>query len=290
MITNFETNKVYFAGGLSSPPYADAAHSLASALQDTHVHWEQIPCAHAPEHIWVRDYMPVQASRDRFIKFRYEPDYLKDDPEYKPDVDCILGQLGIDVCCSPINLDGGNIISCGDKVILTDKIFKENPQYRPIRLMEELTELLQADPILIPWDIYEEYGHADGMVRYMGDGRVLLNHYSDFDRPLRKRLLDALRPYFDVEELHYGCHTANSWAYLNFLHVGKDIFIPQLNERPDTTAFDQIEAAFPICQCHMVPGCEKIVKDGGALNCSTWNVLADLPKEEDAKEMNKFKP
>ena len=251
----------------------DAANSLVKALQDTHLNWEQIPCAHAPQHVWVRDYMPVQVSRDRFIQFRYEPDYLKDAPEYKPDVHCILDQLGINVCCSPINLDGGNIISCGDKVIMTDKIFQENPQYTHNRLIEELTELLEAELVLIPWDIYEEYGHADGMVRYMGDGRVLLNNYSDFDRPLRKRLLDALRPHFDVEELHYGCHTANSWAYLNFLHVGQSIFVPQLNEKLDTVAFVQIEAAFPTCKCHMVHGCEKIVKDGGALNCSTWNVL-----------------
>ena len=270
MITNFETNKVYFARGLSSLSYMDAAKSLITAFQDTHVNWEQIPCAHAPQHIWVRDYMPIQVGREKLIKFRY--DYLMVEPGYKPDVNGILGQLGIVASYSPINLDGGNIISCGDKVILTDKIFKENPQYSPTRLIEELTELLEAEPVLIPWDIYEEYGHADGMVRYMGDGWVLLNHYSDFDRTLRKRLLDALKVHFDVEELHYGSYTANSWAYLNFLHVGNDIFIPRLNEKLDAMAFDQIQEAFPTCQCQMVPGCEKIVEDGGALNCSTWNI------------------
>ena len=274
MIAHFETDKVYFAQGLSSPVFKNAADSLVTALQDTHVSWEQIPCAHAPQHIWVRDYMPVQVHRDRFIKFRYEPDYLIDAPEYKPDVHCILGHLVLDVCCSPINLDGGNIISCGNKVILTDKIFKENPQYSPAWLIEELTELLDAEPVLIPWDIYEEYGHADGMVRYMGEGRVLLNNYCDFDRPLRKRLLDALKPHFDVEELHYGSHSAHSWAYINFLHVGKDIIVPQLNEKLDTMAFAQIESAFPMCRCHTVSGCENIVQEGGALNCSTWNILS----------------
>lgn len=281
MITHFETNKVYFARGLSSASYMDAANSLVSAFQDTHVDWEQIPCTHAPQHIWVRDYMPVQVSRDRFIQFRYEPDYLKDDPEYKPDVHCILDQLGIAAVCSSINLDGGNIISCGDKVIMTDKLFKENPQYSSNSLLEELTELLEAEPVLIPWDTYEEYGHADGMVRYMGGGRVLLNNYCDFDRPLRKRLLDALRPHFDVEELHFGCHTANSWAYLNFLHIGQQIFVPMIEDKLGETAFRQIADAYPKCQCHPVTNCESIVSEGGALNCSTWNILVDLPKEED---------
>lgn len=274
MITNFETNRVYFAQGLNSPSYMDAAQSLVTAFHEANVHWEHIPGTQSPLHIWARDYMPVQVSKDRFIKFRYEPDYLRDSPEYKPDVNGIVRQLGIVVKNVTINLDGGNIISCGGKVILTDKVFKENPQYNPIRLIDELTELLEAEPVLIPWDIYEEYGHADGMVRYMGDTRVLINHYCDFDRPLRKRLLDALKPHFDVEELHYGCHTANSWAYANFLHVGKDIFVPQLNEKPDTMAFAQIESAFPMCRCHMVPRYETVVKEGGALNCSTWNILA----------------
>ena len=219
--------------------------------------------------------MPVQVRRDRFIKFRYEPDYLRDSPEYKPDVKSIMSQLCIEVCNSPINLDGGNIISCGDKVIMTDKIFKENPQYNPTRLIEELTELLEAEPVLIPWDIYEEYGHADGMVRYMGDDRVLINNYCDFDRPLRKRLLDALKPHFDVAELHYGCHTANSWAYINFLHVGQHIFVPMFGDKLGEMALKQIADAFPNRECHPVPDCENIVSEGGALNCCTWNIQTD---------------
>lgn len=275
MITNFETNKVYFAQGLSSPVFKNAANSLVNAFHDSHVNWTKILFTHSPQHIWVRDYMPVQVSRDRFIQFRYEPDYLMDCPEYKPDVHCILSQLGIDVCRSPINLDGGNIISCGDKVIMTDKIFHENPQYSPNRLIEELTELLEAEPVLIPWDIYEEYGHADGMVRYMGEGRILLNNYCDFDKSLRKRLLTALSPHFNITELHYGTFTDKSWAYLNFLHVDQHIFVPMISEKLGETAFRQIAEAYPKCQCYPVPNYESIVNEGGALNCCTWNILTD---------------
>ena len=273
MITNFETNKVFFAQGLSSPVFESAANSLVSAFHDSLVSWAKIPSTHSPQHIWVRDYMPVQVSKERFIQFRYEPDYLMESPEYKPDVHCILSQLGIDVCRSPINLDGGNIISCGDKVIMTDKIFKENPRYSHNRLIEELTELLEAEPVLIPWDIYEEYGHADGMVRYMGEGRVLLNNYCDFDKALRKKLLAVLSPHFNVTELHYGTFTDMSWAYLNFLHVGDQIFVPMTDDKLNETAFRQIAEAYPNCHCHPVLNCKAIVTEGGALNCSTWNTL-----------------
>lgn len=273
MITNFETNKVFIAKGLCSDAYCQAADSLFSAFDRHHVEWEQLPCTESDLHIWARDYMPVQVSKDKFIQFRYEPDYLMKSPAYKPDVHCILSQLDIDACRSPINLDGGNIISCGDKVIMTDKIFRENPRLARAVLVDSLARLLEAEIVLIPEDVYEEYGHADGMVRYMGSGNVLLNNYCDFDKALRKKLLAALSPHFNITELHYGHYTDNSWAYLNFLHLGQHIFVPMIDDKLGETAFRQIAEAFPTCECHSVQDCKSVVNEGGALNCCTWNIL-----------------
>lgn len=273
MITNFETNKVFIAKGLCSDAYCQAADSLFSAFDRHHVEWEQLPCTESDLHIWARDYMPVQMSKDKFIQFRYEPDYLMKSPAYKPDVHCILSQLDIDACRSPINLDGGNIISCGDKVIMTDKIFRENPRLARAVLVDSLARLLEAEIVLIPEDVYEEYGHADGMVRYMGSGNVLLNNYCDFDKALRKKLLATLSPHFNITELHYGHYTDNSWAYLNFLHLGQHIFVPMIDDKLGETAFRQIAEAFPTCECHSVQDCKSVVNEGGALNCCTWNIL-----------------
>ena len=255
MITNFETNKVFLAQGLSSPVFENAANSLVFAFHDSHVNWAKIPSTHSPQHIWVRDYMPVQVSETKFVKFNYTPDYLRNVPEYKPDTSAILSELGLTVIDSDLVIDGGNVVSCGDNVIMTDKIFSENPQYSHNRLIEELTELLEAEPVLIPWDIYEEYGHADGMVRYMGSGNVLLNNYCDFDKALRKKLLAALSPHFNITELHYGHYTDNSWAYLNFLHLGQHIFVPMIDDKLGETAFRQIAEAFlpvNVTQCKIV--------------------------------------
>lgn len=273
MITNFETNKVFIAKGLCSDAYCQAADSLFSAFDRHHVEWEQLPCTESDLHIWARDYMPVQVSETKFVKFNYTPDYLRNVPEYKPDTSAILSELGLTVIDSDLVIDGGNIVSCGDNVIMTDKIFSENPQYSHNRLIEELTELLEAEPVLIPWDIYEEYGHADGMVRYMGSGNVLLNNYCDFDKALRKKLLAALSPHFNITELHYGHYTDNSWAYLNFLHLGQHIFVPMIDDKLGETAFRQIAEAFPTCECHSVQDCKSVVNEGGALNCCTWNIL-----------------
>ena len=288
MITNFETNKVYLAKGMKSEKYVNATGHLLGALHNHKISWDFLPLTASPLHIWTRDYMPVQVSKEKFVCFNYSPDYLKDNPEYKPDTSAILSALGIHVLDSDIIVDGGNVIGCGNKVIMTDKIFRENPNYDRDVLIDTLGQLLEAEIVLIPEDYYDEYGHADGMVRYMGEGRVLLNNYCDFDKALRKRLLAALSPHFDITELHYGTHTDKSWAYLNFLHVGHHIFIPMMDDKLAEVALMQISDAFPQCKCHLVYHYENIVCDGGALNCSTWNMLVDLlEKEENSHELPK---
>lgn len=284
MITNSDTNKVYLAKGMTSEKYVDATRYLLDTLHNQKVHWDFLPLTISPLHIWTRDYMPVQVSKRKFVRFNYCPDYLKDYPEYKPDTSAILSALGIQVMDSDIIIDGGNVISCGDKVIMTDKIFRENPDYAHDGLIDMLSQLLEAEIVLISEDYYDEYGHADGMVRYMGEGRILLNNYYDFDKALRKKLLATLSPHFDITELHYGSHTERSWAYINFLHVGKSIFIPMMEDKLGETAFRQIADAFPQCECHPIYHYENIVHDGGALNCSTWNILGDLQMKKDLYE------
>jgi len=272
MITNFETNKVLIAKGLTSQHYLDATHWLLGFMHHHGVEWGLLPNTSSPLHIWARDYMPVQVSKEKFIRFCYTPDYLQDSPEYKPDTSAILSELGIQVIDSDIIADGGNVISCGDKVIMTDKIIRENPHYQRNKLIDTLSQLLEAEIILIPEDKYDEYGHADGMVRYMGNGYVLLNNYCDFDKTLRKKLVAALSPHFNITELHYGAYTNKSWAYINFLHVGQQIFVPMLKDKLAGIAFMQIADAYPECKCHKIWDFDLIVSEGGALNCCTWNI------------------
>jgi agmatine/peptidylarginine deiminase len=287
MITGFNTNKVYLAKGMTLEKYVDATGYLLGTLHKQKVHWDFLPLTASPLHIWARDYMPVQVSKDKFVRFNYSPDYLKDNPEYKPDTSAILSDLGIHVTDSDIIVDGGNVISCGNKVIMTDKIFRENPHYNRNGLIDKLSQLLEAEIVLIPEDYYDEYGHADGMVRYIGEGCVLLNNYYDFDKALRKELLAALSPHFNITELHYNAYTDKSWAYINFLHVGQHILIPVIEDKLGEIAFKQIDDAFPQCMCHPVYHCESIVREGGALNCSTWNILVDLQEEDNSHELPK---
>jgi agmatine/peptidylarginine deiminase len=143
------------------------------------------------------------------------------------------------------------------------------------RLINCLEDDMEAEIILIPQDRYDEYGHADGMVRFIEGNRVLLNNYVDFDATLRKRLLSVLTRHFEVEELHYGSERYNkdSWAYLNFLQTDRCIFVPGLGIKEDGLAMEQIKEFYPQHKVILIDGCLDLVRDGGALNCCSWNVL-----------------
>ena len=54
------------------------------------------------------------------------------------------------------------------KVILTDKVFEENPVLSHDYLCQRLRMSLGAEPLFVPWDANEIYGHTDGVVRFTG--------------------------------------------------------------------------------------------------------------------------
>ena len=87
-----------------------------------------------------------------------------------------------------IKIDGGNVVHSGCKVIMTAKVFEENPQWPPRDLIEYLTRAFGADIIIIPWDTNEIYGHTDGIVRFIDDDSVLMTNYAQFDPVMASRI------------------------------------------------------------------------------------------------------
>jgi len=263
-------NKAFFAEGIKY--YQTFADNLIQALNANGIEYHFLPHTDRKEHIWVRDYMPIQIGQDLFLRYRYSPDYLKGYTQYIPDYKGIDKALGLNCIETDIILDGGNVIQCDDKVIMTDKIFPENPQYSKSKLIGKLESLLNAELVLIPWDRYEMFGHADGMVRYLNHNRVVINHYIDFDPYLRKRLLTALESHFEIEELQYARKSKNAWAFLNYLQVKDCIFAPGLAIEESAQAIRQLQELFPEKKVQMVESAEEVVKAGGGLNCISWDI------------------
>lgn len=254
--------------------------------------------------IWCRDYMPIQLYENKFIGYEYAPDYL-DYPggaAYQTNPARVLDKLDIDVTQSGIILDGGNVIKTDKGIIMVDKVFKENMHLRKNILIKRLETYFKNEIIFLPWDKAEKYGHADGIVRYISKGRVLMTNYHQYSKNYADKFLKILSQHFDVEVLDYDIEKPckYNWCYINFLRVRDKIFIPQLTWedytgtkeaaplppglrtdgtpkwyhsriKEDEQALEQFHLIFP--KCEIIPvSCPQIVEEGGALNCISWNV------------------
>ena len=302
MITDNLTNTVYFSSQLPEKCPILNAH-ITEALQKRGIPFSYL---HGTKDIWCRDYMPIQIDERFYVFYDYTPNYLQDkigqtlqtSPEnvfnnesnnllrllprsYKTEVhfdglrpipvkNMVYHRIRIDLV-----LDGGNIVKCGDKIVMTDKVIIENEDKSPEGLQWLLEEAFRNKIIFLPWDRNEKYGHSDGIIHYIGDNRVLMTNYSDFDKTFAKNYLRVLEKHFDVVTLTYNVKRKHerSWAYINFLQVGNLILVPQLGIPEDELALEQISKALPDCEVVGIPALEA-VRRGGALNCISWNIKA----------------
>ena len=259
---------IYFSQHLTA--YSCWAN-IKQALEENGIAYGLLPNT---KDIWARDYMPAY-SNGHYVSYVYNPDYLQNERDKKyitDNVEDVFDLSNDSVTKTKLVIDGGNVIMCGDKIIMTDKIFVENSGFSKEEVIEEVERVFSAKLVVIPWDKEEKFGHADGMVRYVSDNHVLINNYKDIDPELRLKILDALSPYFSqISELEYGsAQRVNSWAHINYLQVNNMIFVPQLEIPSDKLAKEQISSIFP--DSTIIPVEVKgIVKKGGALNCVSWN-------------------
>lgn len=278
MTTDNLTNTVFFSDLLPKKCPILNQH-IAKALEENGIHYAYLS---ETKDIWCRDFMPIQVEEDRFVFFKYTPDYLQD-PYYlrlQTNTEKVfhagtnrLEHLLQNAITIDLVLDGGNVVKCGNIIVMTEKVFFENEDKTRAEVERILKDAFQSDILFLQWDRKETFGHSDGIVHYAGDDRILLTNYDDFSPYYYNRFRKALEKHFEVIPLKYEAQRqhARSWAYINFLQVGKLILVPQLGLEEDKQALEQIGNALPDCEVVGIPALEA-VRRGGALNCISWNI------------------
>lgn len=234
--------------------------------------------------IWCRDYMPVQTPSGKLIQFRYDPSYLRDSrySESRSDVKYVDKVNDINPTFSDINLDGGNVVMCGNKAIITDRIFSENPNWTKEALLTELAKLLECEIIIIPAyrPEYDFTGHADGMIRFVDCNTVLVNNLDQDFKYMKDSIIKDLDkanlkyinfPWFEHKIKGNNDHVIG--IYLNYLEVGNLIVMPVFGVpgNRDAEAYAKLKEVFPDKIIETVDYNE-IALTGGILNCTTWVV------------------
>lgn len=251
--------------------YKPATERLLAALTAKNVKYKLLD---GTRDIWLRDFMPVKTKSDKYISFRYEPGYLKDNPELRTDFRAEIAPLLSleNLIYSDINLDGGNIVFSPSRetAVISDRIFDENWDHSSAELVQELEQLLEARVIIIPSLRSDMTGHADGMVRFI-DENTAVGNASRSLYGLEAHIKAAMRnhgievydfPYFDSKGgSAIGC-------YLNFLETESAIFLPVFGVDTDKEAVDTAQHIF---NKTIVPvNINEIAEDGGVLNCISW--------------------
>lgn len=259
--------KVYFSYLLCQYSFGT---NLTAALDAHNIPYRFLPNA---KDIWLRDFMPVRTGSGKLVSFRYEPSYLKNDPDLRTDFRKDLApQLGLPVTYSNINLDGGNVVfsPSGARVLISDRVFSENLEYPSAALVHELSELLEAEVLIIPSLKSDMTGHADGMARFLDDRTVLCNRplsSCGFEQKVKRSVrdygLDAVNfPFVPTGGISaVGC-------YLNYLETEQAVFLPVFGIEQDAKAAASARQIFH--KEIVTVNIREIAQQGGCLNCISW--------------------
>lgn len=311
------TNHVFFSTHFTQPEYHCVA-AIKRALRSNNIKYSDLKKA---KDIWARDYMPIQIAPKTFVCYKYRPDYLLNPTEYEKyittkfyDKESILATPESEQChvlhgtdvelrnCELI-LDGGNIVLCGNKLILTDKVLRENNSKTKDQIISELKDAFMVEHvILIPADPYEidecsKYDelplcHADGILAPIDDNRILISDYGKDDKAYVTELKAILSQYFEqenIQQFKFGDkRTDNSWIYINFLRVGDVVLMPTVGNEADPNDSDAICDKLALQQLQDILGVEKVIpintryltmenpdNNGGSLHCVSWNIYTD---------------
>lgn len=270
MIPDYGCNAVYFSEWLKKG-YSDIYKGLVRILNKHNVAYDIIPNT---KDVWCRDYMPLQLDKERYLCYEYKPDYLMNSArnrKYITDSLNVCRGMQLNIKKTPLIMDGGNVVKVGNKAIMTEKVFVENPSMDEDMLKKQLEKQMECEVVFIPWDRNEKYGHSDGIIKPISDNTILMTNYHDFDREYTNEVVKRLSSKFEIETLSYKVRKTapESWAYINFLTVGKLIVLPALGKEEDEQALSQIKRYYPECLVEQL-NISDLVKDGGGLNCVSW--------------------
>jgi agmatine/peptidylarginine deiminase len=233
------------------------------------------------EDIWICDFSSVIPARQ--VQFTFAPSYRKTS-EAKA-IDKIFknwfSQNGLDYYkTSDIILDGGNVVdnAAGTRVIVTDRILRDNPSLTKSSAKASLKQLLGVSEVAIIKEIPgDTTGHADGMVMWPTNDRVLLVTENE---PIRSENLNELKisfpnveiieiPNYFVYETWRNFLSARN-VYVNSIVTDGYIYMPTFNSSHDTEMLSLFQS-FTNKTVVPIPA-ESVCIMGGSVRCLSWQI------------------
>jgi len=277
VITDQQTNKLYLSA-LLKVKYPEFHRNLAQKLHSNGV---TVNYLNNTKDIWCRDYMPIQLNEKWFVQFKFNPCYLnyKKYDGIRTNPKAVWEEMNLTVKESDIVMDGGNVVKWYDKAIITDRILKDNPQMGVSALYYGIKHDLGVNQLIVIPELKREMtGHADGILRFIEHNYLVINDFSKIDADYAKKLkLCLFNAGLSFVELPNEFERAENEIddrgdYVNFLEMEDLVLIPAFNSEMDAVAELAYKEIFRDKKAVESIDCSEIAKEGGALNCITWNV------------------
>ncbi|OHX64319.1 agmatine deiminase family protein [Flammeovirga pacifica] len=229
--------------------------------------------------IWCRDYMPIKTSKGELVQFRYEPSYLRNNPQLQSDPTVVNTSNNISAIYSGINLDGGNIELLGDTAILTERIFKENLPLPKEEVIKNIEKVLGVKSYFVRDMTEDMTGHIDGYLRIIREGLLVVNELGNDFKYIRDSFLkmnDQLgwdyveMPWFDYRGKDKTPECAIG-IYTNFLVFDEIVLFPifEVEGNKDNEALEVISKLYPEKKIEPI-NINEVVMQGGLINCISW--------------------
>ncbi|OGX88594.1 agmatine deiminase family protein [Hymenobacter glacialis] len=266
----------FYLADTLAPRFPAAAAALTAALTAAGAAVNTLP---GTCDVWARDYMPLPTPSGNQVLFRYTPDYLRPRRYHSTitDAAAVLRRLGLPFTSSPLVVDGGNVVRRFGRVVMTDKVLRENPEVPQTQLLASLANALEVDHIdLVPAHPRDFTGHADGLVHLLDERTALINDCRAQEPSLWANLQAALhRAGFDCVPLPYNPYqnpdfTSAVGEYINFLCVGSTLIVPTYQQPEDDAVQRCLQGLYPGHDIISVDG-RAIARQGGVFHCVTWS-------------------
>jgi agmatine deiminase len=202
----------------------------------------------------------------------------------------VASHFGLPRFDAPLILEGGSFFVDGQGTLVTTEQCLLNPNRNPRLNRSQIEELLReylgvTTIIWLPFghsaDVGPEGtdGHVDGVLQYVGPGRVLLEMTSvpdhlDHERGLANLAVlsattDALGRALDITLLDPGADSELS--YSNFYLANNAVIVPVMGDERDDGPLHTLRTTFPEREVVGVPG-QTIAFGGGGPHCITQQI------------------
>ncbi len=241
--------------------------------------------------IWMRDFS--LSNRASPILFRYSAAGQGGDQQAADDVQeafrYFLSDMGIPVERTALINDGGNFVEDGHgNVVVSKKFLRDN------RLREQQArERLQALPAIkqVAFIDSDEQGgleHADGVVSFIDENTLIINHYPDDPDYMRQLKADLRRGLpqvklhemitaYDGSQIYDDRFGSACGIYTNALVTSKHIYFPQFGVPEDKIALQTIKK---LTSRKVIPvRSDGICYMGGGVRCMSWQTSKDYAQK-----------